>query len=145
MDLTELGPLSIFICWQSLAMALVITLMTHGVKRAVDVILGGAEVRKNKAWIQQLLLPATPIIFGVVLAIVVPLRPEALDTYITEKAFKGPHLFGVLAVYGACLGQFADYIWSRISATVDGFTRKTLAGLSSSTTEAEKPPETPPT
>jgi hypothetical protein len=116
MDL-DLGPLSVLICWQSLVLALGVSTGTHGVKSALDFsIKGGKEARKNKLFVHRIVLPATPILLGILVAIFVPLHPEALLKYFTEHKITGMKEISILCAYGAFLGQFSDFVWHRFSS-----------------------------
>jgi hypothetical protein len=124
MDL-DLGPLSVLICWQSLVLALSVSTGTHGVKSALDFsITGGKEARKKKVFIHRIVLPATPILLGILVAVFVPLHPEALLKYFTEHSLSGVKKFAILCAYGAFLGQFSDFVWHRFSSLTEAVKKK---------------------
>jgi hypothetical protein len=115
MDL-DLGPLGVLICWQSLLLSFCVATATHGVKTVLDFnIKGGKEERRKKVFINRIVLPATPIVLGSLVAVFVPLHPEALLTYFTDHAIVGGKQIAILIAYGSCLGQFSDYVWHRFS------------------------------
>jgi hypothetical protein len=138
----DLGPLGILISWQSLVLAIGIATFTHGVKAGIDYKVGGAAKRKDKAWINKLLLPAIPIFAGALAAVFIPLHPDALMAYIKDNAITGGKAISIFVAYGVCLGQFSDYVWHRFSTV----TQKKAPQKSLPVTEAPKelPAETPP-
>lgn len=146
MDL-DLGPLNVLICWQSLLLCLCVATATHGVKTLIDYCInGGKEARRRKIFINRIVLPATPIIIGSLVAVLVPLHPEALLTYITEHALVGSKKIAIMIAYGSCLGQFSDYVWHRFSGIKDDVTKKDAVAKDETAARAEdatKPPEPP--
>lgn len=150
MDL-DLGPLSVLICWQSLLLALCVATGTHGVKSAIDyAIEGGKEARRQKIFVNRIVLPATPIVLGAAVAVLVPLHPEALLQYITDHGLGGGKKLAIMIAYGSCLGQFSDYVWHRFSGITDDVKKKSAvkAEVAKAETEARvedasKPTEPP--
>jgi len=120
----DLGPLEVLYCWQSCLLAVGVASSTHGVKALLDVLVGGKAARKKRIVINRLVLPATPIVLGAVGAVVVPLHPEALIAYASLHGLVGVKLMLVNAGYGAAVGQFADYMWHRISGIQADVTQK---------------------
>lgn len=120
----DFGPLSVLYCWQSIVLAVGVSTGTHGVKRLVDFQLGGKDARKSLVFFQSIFLPATPIVLGALIGAFVPLWPEPLTAYIATNALTGIKAKLVLAGYGAAVGQFADYAWSRYSSLLDGVKAK---------------------
>lgn len=137
METPELGPLAVFYGWQSVVLAILVSMLTAGVKRGLDAAMGGAEKRKASLPVSQLLLPATPIIIGALVAVLVPVHPEVLTDYVAAKAFTGFKAYAVLAAYGACVGQFSDYLWSRYSGFI-GAAKPAGDGEKPATSEAPK-------
>jgi len=123
----DFGPLSVLYCWQSVVLAVGVSTGTHGVKRLVDFQLGGKDARKSLVFFQSIFLPATPIVLGALIGAFVPLWPEALTAYIATNSLTGIKAKLVLAGYGAAVGQFADYAWSRYSSLLDGVKAKNAA------------------
>lgn len=111
----DLGPLSVFLCWQSIVLALSIAILTNGAKRVIDWKSGGSAERKKKPFINRVLLPGIPIAIGVLVGCLVPLHPEALTQYLTDHAYVGFKKYAILASYGLVIGQFSDYVWHRYS------------------------------
>lgn len=125
MDLPDLGPLSVLICWQSLLLSFVVATITHGVKSALDYsIEGGKEERKKMLFANRIVLPATPIAIGAIIAVFVPLHPDTLLQYIAEHKVIGGNRIGILMAYGSCLGQFSDYVWHRFSGITSDVKKK---------------------
>lgn len=134
----DLGPLSVLYCWQGAILALLIVTGTHGVKAVIDYRLGGKDERKKMLFVQSLILPATPIVLGALLAMILPLWPDLLVEYLKTHAILGWKAKLVYAGYGAAVGQFSDYAWGRYSSIVDGVKAKKAAS-------AELPADTTPT
>lgn len=140
----DLGPLGVLFCWQSCVLAFGITTMTHGVKRVVDFTVGGKEERKKRMLFNSIILPATPIVLGLVIGILVPLHPEELIKYMADHSIVGGKKLAVLGAYGMCLGQFADYIWGRYSSLLDGVKGKKKRKTEEAPAPAPEPaPEAP--
>lgn len=111
----DLGPLNVLICWQTILLALGVATSTHGVKRVIDYSVGGAEARKKRVFINNVILPGVPIFIGCVYGILVPLHPDALTEYITAHSLSGVKEYLIYGVFGMCVGQFSDYVWHRYS------------------------------
>lgn len=123
----DLGPLSILYCWQSCLLAVGVSSVTHGVKRILDVLVGGKEARQKKLIVNRIVLPATPILLGALGAMVVPIHPDALTAYITARGLSTFESLLCLAAYGGAVGQFADYFWHRISGITGDVAAKKAA------------------
>jgi hypothetical protein len=123
----DFGPLSVLYCWQSVVLAVGVSTGTHGVKALVDFQLGGKGARKSQVFFQSIFLPATPIVLGALIGAFIPLWPEPLTAYIAANALTGIKAKLVLAGYGAAVGQFADYAWSRYSSLLEGVKAKNAA------------------
>lgn len=107
----ELGPLEILYSWQSVLLAIVITTLTQGAKALIDVKFGGTYSRRRSKVIGRLVLPAIPLVFGALLGMLVPLRPDVLTTYIATHQ---SYALAIGACYGVSVGQFADYLYQRL-------------------------------
>jgi hypothetical protein len=144
-DITDvdLGPLAILYCWQGCVLALAVITGTHGVKAVIDYKLGGKEERQKRLFFNSLVLPATPILLGALLAVVIPLWPEMLIEYLKTHAIEGWKAKAAYAGYGAAVGQFADYVWCRYSSVLDGVRAKKEAQLPGDP-PAALPPAAPP-
>ena len=116
----DLGPLNVFICWQTILFSIGIALASHGIKTIMDLIIGhysgadhekskiGKDIRKNSKLITGILVPSIPLVVGSLLALFVPLTPDVLVTYV--KGLKNGWL--VLMFYGATCGVVADYVYN---------------------------------
>lgn len=111
----DLGPLEVLYCWQSALLAVGVATTTQGVKNALDVFVGGKQVRKKKLIITKLILPATPVLLGALGAVFIPLHPEALTAYMAARELTGLKASIALAAYGGAVGQFSDYLYARLS------------------------------
>lgn len=137
---SDLGPLSIFLCWQSGVLALLIAILTHGVKALIDYKLGGKDARQERMFFNSLVLPATPILLGAVAGMFIPLWPDVLGDYLKAHALVGWHAKMVLAAYGAVVGQFSSYVWDRYSSIAEGMKAKAEAAQAPAAPAAVPPP-----
>lgn len=130
-----MDPLSIVYSWQALLIALTASALTQFVKRCVDILIGiqdnndgtlslleraGAELRKDSVVIQGIVMPALPLLFGAVAAIILPVRPEVLMEYAAKYVHDQNQVYLIYAAWGAACGQFCDYVFTKV---------KTLASL----------------
>jgi hypothetical protein len=138
-----LGPLAILYCWQSCVLAFGVTTGTHGVKALIDFLLGGKEERRKRLFFNSIVLPATPIILGALLAIIIPLWPETLIEYLKAHSLSGWKAKMAYAGYGAAVGQFADYVWCRYSSIIDGVKAKNAAAAEAAPAAVTAPPADP--
>lgn len=115
----DLGPISAIICWQSIILAMVVVTLTHGVKKALDSAMGGAEAREKVKFVDNLVLPAIPIVLGAVLAMVLPLTPDLIAAWVVDHALSKLNRLLVLASFGVVVGQFSDYAFHRISGLLE--------------------------
>lgn len=121
-----MNPLEIFYCWQTLAMASVIVGLTQSFKAGIEafltyrnvnaqrggpgVVLSGKELRAQVKMLDNVLLPLFPLMAGACLAAMVPIRPDVLTQYVSQVA---PGSHSAFALWGAAVGQFADYIFTK--------------------------------
>ena len=129
-----MNPIDVFYSWQSLLLAVAVSGIVQAVKTGIDTVYGtsparqsapgvkvhhvGKELRKSNALITRGLLPLLPIIMGAVLAMLVPLRPDILTAYAEGKG--GGRDWSIYALWGAAIGQFADYIYQQIKRNLPG-------------------------
>lgn len=125
----DLGPISAIICWQSIILAMVVVTLTHGVKKALDSAMGGAEAREKVKFVDNLVLPAIPIVLGCVLAMVLPLTPDLIAAWIVEHALSQGKRLLVLGSFGIVTGQFSDYAFHRISGLLEKSEAAVAPGL----------------
>lgn len=78
----------------------------------------GVDLRKRSVIVNRLILPMTPIVVGALFAILVPARPDVINTYV-ETHEVGWTKYLIFAAWGAACGQFADYLWSKVKSTFD--------------------------
>jgi hypothetical protein len=121
----DLGPLNVFICWQTILFSIGISLISGGIKSTIDYFIGksylkeeldgnetevsvGKEIRKSSRFLTRVLMPSVPLLIGAILALFVPLIPDLLVAYI--KTVKNGWL--VLMFYGATCGVVADYVYN---------------------------------
>lgn len=112
------NPLEVLYSWQSLFLAVIISAITQALKTTIDIYYGsgsggrahGAVIRKSSLLMTGVLLPSIPIVFGMAMAVLVPVRPDPLESYVSQH-HDGPWVY---AMWGGSVGQFADYIYQRI-------------------------------
>ena len=121
-----MNPLEILYSWQSLFLAIVIAGITQSVKHGVDIYLEsrqgdspgkktGREIRQQNALVNNTLLPLFPLFLGSLLGAFLPIQPEPLVLYVTTHRSSSV----VYAMWGASVGQFADYIFQRAKQLLD--------------------------
>ncbi len=131
-----MNPIDVFYSWQSLLLAVAVSGIVQAVKTGIDTVYGtsparrstdlpgvkahhvGKELRKSNALITRGLLPLLPILVGALLATLVPLRPDILTNYAEDKS--GGRDWTIYALWGAAIGQFADYIYQQIKRNLPG-------------------------
>lgn len=102
-------------------MGVIIYMMTHLVKTIVDTAMGkdddGVPKRKGIMWLNRIVFPGVPIVIGVLLGAFVPLRPTFLIEFVNEyiTGFSATVVYGA---YGAIIGQFSDYIYSKLKKAI---------------------------
>jgi hypothetical protein len=117
------NPLELAYAWQALLLAGIVMGLTQFIKTVIDVRMG-KERRKKTPWISQVLLPALNPTLGFLGAMLIPARPEILITYVAAHC---PELWQELLVFGswgAMVGQFGDYIFSKAKDAFQGFKNK---------------------
>ena len=128
-----MNPIEVLYSWQSVVLAVAVAGLVQAIKTTLDTALGaaptgrkpettdrraaratGREIRKQSALLTRILLPLLPIIIGAVLAMLVPLRPDIL----TEYAKTHGENVGIYGLWGAAMGQFADYIYQQAKRNI---------------------------
>ena len=117
----ELGPVEILYNWQSVLLAVAVSALVQGVKRSLDIAIGGTTKRKSLRWVTEVLLPLLPLFIGSVGAIIVPLRPDQLTAYVTEHTSVKPWV--AFGAWGAAVGQFSDYLYQRVRSVMVSFAK----------------------
>jgi len=108
----------------AVGLAIVVYMATQLVKTLVDTIMGkgddGTPKRKKNVWLNRLVFPAVPVLLGILLAIFVPLRPTLLIDFVNEyiTGFSSTVVYGA---YGAIVGQFSDYGYTKASKFIKDF------------------------
>ncbi len=137
-----MNPMDALYAWQSALLAAVIVGLTQAFKAGIEAVLvfrnkgtakTGKELRGEIALIDKALLPLFPLVVGAVMAAYIPLRPEALTQYVTEHGHGSRWAY---AMWGAAIGQFADYIYQRA--------KRLMPSAPSESPPSESPPEIPP-
>ena len=119
-----MNPLDTIFSWQALLVAALASLGTEAGKRLLDYMLAdrweslrsalrqGADVRRQVPAVQWL-LPLFPVLLGLGLGLLLPIRPEVLVAYYEVD----PTLKNELALYGAwgaACGALGDYLHERV-------------------------------
>ena len=121
-----MNPLEILYSWQSLVLAIVIAGITQSVKHGVDTYLEsrqgdtpnkktGREIRQQNSLVNNTLLPLFPLVLGSLFGVFLPIQPEPLVLYVATHHSSS----AVYAMWGASVGQFADYIFQRAKQLLD--------------------------
>lgn len=115
----EQNPISIFFCWQSLVLALVVSGVVQFIKASLDAKMG-EEKRKANKFLTRVFLPFLGLFLGALLANAMPIRPDVLIDYIKlhRESWEYPD-WGVWSTYagwGAAVGQFADYAFTKVKS-----------------------------
>lgn len=108
----DLGPLSMFLSWQTLVLAMIIATVTSGAKTLIDVIMGGSDKRKKNKVLTELVLPAIPALLGVLFGALLPLHPDPLIAYVREHEHS---MYLVGASYGFVVSLFSDWLYQRVT------------------------------
>ena len=108
-----MNGLDLLYSWQSLFLAVIIATMTQSFKRLVETLIdkghGGGEARRKASVLNTVLLPLFPLSLGALCGWLLPLRPEHLVQYVAETHSSSL----VYVMWGASVGQFADYLYQR--------------------------------
>ena len=117
----DLGPLSIVLELQTYVAAVVIYVATHFVKVSIDLAHGtnGTEKRKLNPWLSRVALPVVPLVLGFLYGAFVPFRPDTIEEYVATH--EASSMVWVGGMFGIVIGQFSDYIYTKISKGVKGF------------------------
>jgi len=132
-----MNPIDILYSWQAVLLASAVVGLTQLVKTLYDVYRGhvapietptlrtaaqvGKDLRKDDVIFDRFVLPMCPIVFGMILAVVIPARPDVIMTYITVHKIGHFSAYAIYIGWGAACGQFADYIFSKVRTTFKTF------------------------
>ena len=124
--------LAIFLGWQALLVALVSSAFTELTKRVINVLLAvkndndghlsmleriGDDLRRETVFINTILLPALPLVFGASAAFALP-HPEEMILYMNTHTLPLWKTHAAYAVWGAMCGQFSGWLFDRLRSTV---------------------------
>lgn len=136
-------PLEIFICWQAGLVALSAYFFTELTKRMINVLLAvkddnddqltvleriGDELRRDTVFINTLLLPACPLVFGAIAAYALP-HPELMLNYMklhTLPFWKQHVSYGV---WGLICGGGSSYFYDRVRQTISAVVASKAAAV----------------
>jgi hypothetical protein len=93
---------------QAVLCALVLVMATQALKASLDLLMGGAEVRKGKRWTGYALRVA-PVLLGAGYGAAVPFLPESIE------AADAPI---VAVLWGAAVGPFSAYVYDSIRSAI---------------------------
>lgn len=113
------GPVEVFISLPAIVAAIVVAVATTGAKAVIDVACGGTAKRKLNPWLSKVVMPAVPLVLGALYGAFVPFRPEYLAEYVASHPESPIMVVG--AAYGVVVGQFSDYIYTRITKLMKAF------------------------
>jgi hypothetical protein len=114
------NPLEILYCWQSVVGALVVYVLTQLVKSAIAAWFGAwfDATAHRRLVLKRYLLPAVPPLVGFVYAVSIPLRPDVLVAYVATHEIVGHAASLCFGAWGICVGQLADYAYSKITDAI---------------------------
>ncbi len=107
-----LGPLEMMFSWQALLCASACVGLTKVPTTIVDVAMG-KDKRKSNKWLSKVVFPMLPVVFGIVYASAVPLRPEVLIEYVNEHT-TGFWQYIAYAGWGGACGQFSTTLYDKL-------------------------------
>jgi hypothetical protein len=122
--MTVYSPIDAFVAWQAFVLAVIVAVVTTGIKTVINLVMKGEAKRKKNKWITQIILPMLPIVFGVIGGIFIPLRPDVVVQYVSEHHVSAWSVFGA---WGAVIGVFADYLYQRVKKGIEGFTKSSTS------------------
>lgn len=133
-----MDPLAIFFGWQALLVALVASSFTELAKRVINVLLAvkddndgrlttleriGDELRRETVFINTILLPALPLVFGAFGAWALP-HPEEMIEYMRTHALPVWKQHAAYAVWGAMCGLISGWLFDRLHTTIGAVAAK---------------------
>ena len=125
-----MGPLEVFYCWQSLLCACAIVGIMKAIVALIDLRIGKEARQANKA-LSYFALPMLTVIIGFLFAVIVPMHPETLETYVEHHvASDMQRAYLVYGAWGAACGQFAQTLYDRASDLMKSKTGRGLPGAS---------------
>lgn len=106
-----------FIGWQPLTLAVCVYALTQVTKKITDNAMGRAQ-RKENTWVTRVVFPVIPPLWGALLAVLVPARPDSVIDFVVRNEI-GWSQFLIFAVWGAACGQFADYLYTKLKRLLE--------------------------
>ena len=67
-------------------------------------------------------MPIIPPLLGFIIGVFLPIHPEVLITYVLTQSYSS--WITIYGSWGAVVGQFADYIYSKLTKVVIDFKSK---------------------
>lgn len=111
-----MNPIEIFYCWQ----ALIVTVIVYMLTQLVKVILNSRAYFKVNAnrqwWLKRVILPGVPPLLGFITAASLPLHPDVMVAFFAEHAAPAAAITASYGAWGAAVGQFTDYLYSKVTA-----------------------------
>jgi len=112
-----MGPLAMMYGWQALLCAAAAYGLTRLLKTVLDLSVS-KDRRKASRWLNRVVLPATPVLFGAIWAAIVPLRPEALIEY-ADAHVSGAWVYLAWAAWGGACGQFSTMLYQKLKDFIE--------------------------
>ena len=112
------NPLDILFCWQALVFATIIYIVTHLIKKILPFIYV-PKSNKGKMFLKRVVLPTIPPILGFIMGVYVPIHPEVLIAYALTQSYAS--WITIYGSWGAAVGQFADYIYTKVTKLIFDF------------------------
>lgn len=84
-------------------------------KSILDVAMGGRVTRRRNRVLTRIVLPALGPVVGALLAFI-PFHPTLLVDMVADRSMGWPESQFVFSLWGATIGGFADYLYSKVSS-----------------------------
>jgi len=108
-------PLQLIYSWQAICVAAAASGLTHLIKTVLDLRMG-QEARRANLVLTRLVLPMVPILAGALTALVIPVRPDFLYTYIHANVPTKVGAYSAFGLWGGVCGMFADYTFTKVKS-----------------------------
>ncbi len=116
----ETNPIDIFYCWQAVVTALMVYMLTQAFKTLFPYVYT-PKTEKGKVFYKRVVLVILPPILGFIGSAFVPIHPEILISYVAEHANSKFDSMMIYGAWGAAVGQFADYLYSKIKKFINDY------------------------
>lgn len=113
-----MNPLDLFYSWQALILAAAVSATVQFIKVVIDTKMGVTR-RQANVWLNRVALPGLGLVIGAIYANIIPLRPEVLIQYNTEHLTKSWEVLMSYGAWGAAVGQFADYVFTKLKKLIE--------------------------